>query len=72
MSLIFERILTDGIAAISYLIGDDEEGTAAVIDPRPDVELLNRLADDSIAFAELVARRGPMVMGCVPPHPPRR
>lgn len=44
MSLIFERILTDGIAAISYLIGDDEEGVAAVIDPRPDVEIYLELA----------------------------
>ena len=44
MSLIFERVLTDGIAAISYLIGDDEEGTAAVIDPRPDVEVYLDLA----------------------------
>src|SRR6266481_9386947 len=44
MSLIFERIVTDGIAAVSYLIGDDEEGTAAVIDPRPDVEVYLELA----------------------------
>ncbi|MFZ1221086.1 MAG: rhodanese-like domain-containing protein, partial [Chthoniobacterales bacterium] len=44
MSLIFERVLTDGIAAISYLIGDDEEATAAVIDPRPDVEVYLELA----------------------------
>lgn len=44
MSLIFERVLTDGIAAISYLIGDDEEGAAAVIDPRPDVEIYLELA----------------------------
>jgi hydroxyacylglutathione hydrolase len=47
MSLIFERILTDGIAAISYLIGDDEEGAAAVIDPRPDVEIYLELARKS-------------------------
>src|SRR3954464_9750409 len=44
MSLIFERIVTDGIAAVSYLVGDDEEGTAAVIDPRPDVEIYLELA----------------------------
>src|SRR4029078_11755621 len=44
MSLIFARVLTDGVAAISYLIGDDEEGTAAVIDPRPDVEIYLELA----------------------------
>jgi glyoxylase-like metal-dependent hydrolase (beta-lactamase superfamily II) len=47
MSLIFERIVTDGIAAVSYLIGDDEEGTAAVIDPRPDVEVYLELARKS-------------------------
>jgi hydroxyacylglutathione hydrolase len=44
MSLIFERIVTDGIAAVSYLIGDDEEGMAAVIDPRTDVEIYIELA----------------------------
>ena len=44
MSLIFERVLTDGIAAISYLVGDDDEGTAAVIDPRCDVEIYLELA----------------------------
>src|ERR1700704_2858822 len=44
MSLIFERIVTDGIAAVSSLIGDDEEGTGAVIDPRPDVEVYLELA----------------------------
>jgi hydroxyacylglutathione hydrolase len=39
MSLIFERVLTEGIALLSYLIGDDASGTAAVIDPRPDVDV---------------------------------
>ncbi len=39
MSLIFERVLTEGIALLSYVIGDDASGTAAVIDPRPDVEI---------------------------------
>src|SRR5437868_14920869 len=48
MSLIFERILTDGIAAVSYLIGDDEEGTAAVIDPRADVEVYLELARKNV------------------------
>src|SRR5438045_8703182 len=47
MSLIFERIVTDGIAAVSYLIGDDEEATAAVSDPRPDVEVYLELARKS-------------------------
>jgi len=38
MSLIFERIQTEGIAELSYLLGDDSEGVAAVFDPTPDVE----------------------------------
>ena len=44
MSLIFERIQTEGIAALSYLIGDEAPGIAAVIDPRPDVEIYIQLA----------------------------
>ncbi len=44
MSLVFERVLTDGIAHVSYLIGDDKDGIAAVIDPRPDVEIYLELA----------------------------
>ena len=44
MSLIFERIQTDGIAELSYLVGDDDEGTAAVFDPTPDVEKYLELA----------------------------
>jgi hydroxyacylglutathione hydrolase len=38
MSLVFERIHTPGIAVLSYLLGDDSEGTAAVFDPTADVE----------------------------------
>lgn len=44
MSLVFERILTEGLGDISYLIGDDESGLAAVIDPRADVALYEQLA----------------------------
>ncbi|MEO7167305.1 MAG: MBL fold metallo-hydrolase [Chthoniobacterales bacterium] len=44
MSLIFEAIPTEGLAEISYLVGDDEEGTGAVFDPRPDVEIYLELA----------------------------
>ena len=39
MSLRLEQILTEGIAQLSYLIGDDSTRTAAVIDPRSDVEV---------------------------------
>lgn len=44
MSLRFEQILTEGIAQLSYIVGDDAVGTAAVIDPRPDVEVYLALA----------------------------
>jgi hydroxyacylglutathione hydrolase len=37
MALIFERITTEGIAEISYLLGDDAAGVAAVFDPTADV-----------------------------------
>lgn len=44
MSLVFETIQTEGLAEISYLLGDDEEGTAAVFDPRADVDIYIELA----------------------------
>ncbi len=44
MPLVFQRIKTDGIAQISYLIGDDEAQTAAVIDPQPDAQVYIDLA----------------------------
>jgi len=44
MSLIFERIQTEGIAELSYLVGDDAEGCVAIIDPRRDVDAYLDLA----------------------------
>ena len=44
MALIFERIHTEGIAGLSYLIGDDSEGVAAVFDARADVDVYLELA----------------------------
>jgi hydroxyacylglutathione hydrolase len=44
MALIFEQIQTPGIAELSYLVGDDSEGVAAVFDPRPDVDCYLQLA----------------------------
>lgn len=44
MTMVFERVKTDGIAQLSYLIGDDESRTAAVIDPRPNVDVYLRIA----------------------------
>ena len=37
--LIFESIYTDGLAQISYLVGDSKAAVAAVIDPRRDIEI---------------------------------
>jgi hydroxyacylglutathione hydrolase len=34
-----ETIFTEGIAQLSYLIGDDSDHVAVVVDPRPDVEI---------------------------------
>jgi len=39
MSLVFRTIQTDGIAELSYLVGDDDEGIAAVFDPRADCDV---------------------------------
>src|SRR5437763_12555582 len=44
MSLIFAAIQTEGTAELSYLVGDDDEGVAAVFDPRADVDVYEELA----------------------------
>ena len=41
---VLEPILTEGIAQLSYLMGDTSTGQAAVIDPRTDVEVYEQLA----------------------------
>ncbi len=46
MAIIFERIQTEGIAELSYLVGDDSVGSVAIIDPRRDVEVYLKLARD--------------------------
>jgi hydroxyacylglutathione hydrolase len=38
LATVFQRIETPGLAQLSYLVGDDSSATAAVIDPRPNVE----------------------------------
>lgn len=47
MSLVFKTIQTDGIAELSYIIGDDDEGVAAVFDPRADVDIYLDMARDA-------------------------
>ncbi len=44
MTMVFESVQTAGIAQISYLIGDDGSQTAAVVDPRPEVEIYLELS----------------------------
>jgi hydroxyacylglutathione hydrolase len=44
MSLVFKTIQTKGIAELSYLLGDDDEGIAAIFDPRPDVDVYLEMA----------------------------
>jgi hydroxyacylglutathione hydrolase len=43
-AVIFETVRTDGLAHLSYLIGDPSSRLAAVIDPRRDVEVYLELA----------------------------
>jgi hydroxyacylglutathione hydrolase len=43
-AVVFETVRTDGLAHLSYLIGDRLTGRAAVIDPRRDVEVYLELA----------------------------
>jgi hydroxyacylglutathione hydrolase len=47
MSLVFRTIQTEGIAELSYLLGDDEEGIAAVFDPRPDCDVYIDMAREA-------------------------
>ncbi len=39
MTMRFEQILAEGVAQCSYLLGDTDSGTAAVVDPRPDCDV---------------------------------
>ncbi len=47
MSLVFKTVQTEGIAELSYLIGDDDEGVAAVFDPRPDCDVYVDMAREA-------------------------
>ncbi len=44
MSLVFKTIQTEGIAELSYLLGDDDEGVGAIFDPRPDCDIYVEMA----------------------------
>lgn len=44
LALEFKRLLTPGIAQLSYLVGDSGAGVAAVVDPRPDCSVYLKMA----------------------------
>ena len=47
MSLVFKTIQTEGIAELSYLLGDDDEGVGGIFDPRADVEVYVEMAREA-------------------------
>src|ERR671936_1489052 len=47
MSLVFKTIQTEGIAELSYLVGDDDEGVGAIFDPRADVDVYIEMAREA-------------------------
>jgi len=47
MSLVFKTIQTEGIAELSYLVGDDDEGVAAIFDPRADIDVYIDMAREA-------------------------
>jgi len=57
MALVFERIVTEGIAELSYLVGDDGDGVAAVFDPTPDVDKYVELAREKQSRSRTSSRR---------------
>src|SRR5947207_8404126 len=53
VSLVFKTIQTEGIAELSYLLGDDDEGVGAIFDPRADVEIYVEMASEAgLAIAD--------------------
>ncbi len=54
MALVFEQINSEGLAQMSYIVGDDKAGVA-VIDPRRDVEVyINRARELGVQITHTV------------------
>ena len=52
--LIYKRWLAEGIAQLSYMVGDDATRTAAVIDPRPDCQVyLDYAREQGVAITHI-------------------
>ncbi|AFZ67944.1 MBL fold metallo-hydrolase [Deinococcus peraridilitoris] len=56
--MIFETIKTEGLAALSYIVGDEQAGCAVVIDPRRDVQV----------YLDLLRRCGLRLTGIIETH----
>lgn len=66
--MIFETVLTEGVAQLSYLIGDKATGRAAVIDPRRDIDIYVELARKHkliITHAIETHNHADLVSGCI-------
>ena len=55
--LVFESIYTEGLAQISYLVGDSKAAVAAVIDPRRDVEVTSTWRATRACASPMPSRR---------------
>src|SRR5437667_12421602 len=47
MSLVFKTIQTEAMARLFYRLGEDDEGVAAVFDPRPDCDIYIDMAREA-------------------------
>jgi hydroxyacylglutathione hydrolase len=55
MALILEQINVEGLAHLSYVVGDDKAGVVAVIDPRRDVDIyLQRTREMGVRITHII------------------
>jgi hydroxyacylglutathione hydrolase len=55
MALVLEQINVEGLAHLSYLVGDDKAGVVAVIDPRRDVDIyLQRARELGLGITHII------------------
>jgi hydroxyacylglutathione hydrolase len=55
MALINEQIYAEGLAQMSYIVGDDSAGVVAVIDPRRDVDVyVERAREKGVRIAAII------------------
>lgn len=58
MAFILEQINVEGLAQLSYIVGDDKAGVAAVIDPRRDIDI----------YLQRARELGLRIIACVETH----